>query len=136
MSPNTANKPSLRWHEARITRGEQQGRTIGFPTVNLDDPTIMKSYHKGIYAARVLIENTLYCGALFYGPRLVLGETQDVLEIHILNFSQDVYGKKVRFAVLAYIREPANFSSLDDMKIQIQDDCASVQFVCLSDAAE
>lgn len=136
MSQNTANKPSLRWHEAQVIKGERQGRKIGFPTVNLDNPALMTSYPKGVYAARMEIEGVVYCGALYYGPRLVLGETNDVLEIHVLNFSQDVYGKTVRFAVLAYIRGVEDFPSLDALKIQLQDDCAGVQFICLCDAAK
>ena len=124
--------PQQSWHCARVLHGEKLGRTLGFPTLNLDNPDILQTFHKGVYATHVQINNHIYCGALYYGPRLVLKQTRTVLEIHILNFAGEVYGQTIKFTLLDYIREPQNFSSLEDLKRQLHNDCTRVKSICLS----
>ena len=70
----------------KVLHGDKIGRTLGFPTANLSPQSITTPLRHGIYAARVYIKNKEYRGALFYGPRLVIGESQVVLEIHIIDF--------------------------------------------------
>src|SRR5690242_2633767 len=103
-------------YKSIVLKGDQLGRTIGFPTLNLDASIMPKDFQQGIYACTVVIEGKQYKGALYFGPRLVVGETKDVLEIHVLDFSKEIYGKEVEFEIGKYIRPIANFASLQEMK--------------------
>ena len=76
-----------------ITRFKS-GRSIGFPTVNLDPRIIIDTYKEGIYASQVKYGGKIYLGALYLGPRLVKGEKNTILEIHILDFKKKFMGKK------------------------------------------
>lgn len=108
--------------KATVLTGERIGRTIGFPTINLDPQIFPDNYQTGIYAARVYYEGKSYMGALYFGPRLVRNETQNVLEIHILDFDHDVYGQTIEFEVVERIRDIKNFDSLDALKTEISHD--------------
>ncbi len=108
--------------KATVLTGEKIGRTIGFPTINLDPDVIPDNYQTGIYAAWVYYKGQSYMGALYFGPRLVKNETQNVLEIHILDFDQDVYGQALEFEIADRIRDIKNFDSLDALKTEILND--------------
>lgn len=116
------------WHKGIVLQGQKVGRSIGFSTINLD-PQIVASIllEHGVYASRVKYGDIHYSGALYLGPRLILGETVTVLEIHILNFDQDIYGQLVDFQVLDFIRPPENFYSLESLKKQIQEDIVAIK---------
>jgi len=118
------------WLKGTILHGDQTGRTIGFPTINLD-PTIIDSnidsLEKGVHAAWVKIHDTLYKGALYFGPRIVKNETHNVLEIHVLDFDKEVYGETVMFEIINFVRPIMNFDSIEELKDQIKKDITSVK---------
>lgn len=118
------------WLEGKILHGDQTGRTIGFPTLNLD-PTIIDSnidsLDKGVHAAWVKLHNTLYKAALYFGPRVIKNESHNVLEIHVLDFDDEVYGESVTFQLMHFVRPVMNFDSLEELKDQIKKDIASVE---------
>lgn len=110
-----------------VLAGEKIGRTIGFPTINLDPHVLPDTYQTGIYAAWVYHEGQSYMGALYFGPRLVRNEEQNVLEIHILNFNQDIYGQSLEFEIVERIRDIKNFDSLDALKTEIANDICLIK---------
>ena len=114
------------WYKGIVLTGEQTGRTIGFPTVNLDPSIIPPDTRKGVYGARVKHKDTAYMGALYYGPRLVKNETHDVLEIHIIGFAKEIYGEEIEFQIEKYIRGVLNFISMELLKKQLQEDVSSI----------
>ena len=115
------------WRKGTVMRGDQTGRTLGFPTVNFD-PSLAHDIKKpGVYAADVVIHETHYRGALYYGPRLTLGEKRRVLEIHLLDFSGDIYGQIVQFRVGAFVRPPMDFTSEGALKDRLADDILAVR---------
>lgn len=66
------------WFTGTVIRGDQVGRTLNFPTANLD-PTLLAHIEKeGVYAAKVRLGSRNYRGALYLGPRITLGETKRV----------------------------------------------------------
>ncbi|MBI2430520.1 MAG: riboflavin kinase [Candidatus Levybacteria bacterium] len=107
--------------------GNKQGRTLGFPTLNLNVTAVPKDQRQGVFAALVKYEKKFYKAALFFGPRIVLGETQPVLEIHILDFSGSLYNKIISFQIHDFIREVKNFSRLNEMKKQIENDVKKIR---------
>ena len=109
-------------YKSIVHKGDQLGRTIGFPTLNLDIDVLTKNFDEGVYASTIIIDDKQYKGMLYIGPRLVVGETKKVLEINVFDFDKDVYGKEVSFAIEKYIRGISNFSSMEDMKKQLEKD--------------
>lgn len=107
------------WYKGTVIEGKKEGRLIGFPTVNLATNILPKTVVHGIYGCVVKINGALYPGVLFYGPRLVKNETEPVLEIHILDFSNDLYGKEIAFCLTSYIRAVKNFTSMEDLSREI-----------------
>lgn len=115
------------WREGVVIHGDQLGRTLGFPTANLDPSLAHDITRDGIYAAEVLVGETSYRGTLYLAPRLTLGETKRVLEIYLLDFSGDLYGQTIRFCVGQFIRPPQNFDSTKALKKQLADDIVAVR---------
>lgn len=71
----------------------------------------------------------LFQGALFYGERKVLDENTLVLEIFLLDFDQEIYGKYVEFRLVEYVRPVLDFSSFVEMKSQLKRDVVAVKTV-------
>jgi len=117
------------WYKTKVLPGAKNGRTIGFPTVNLDPHILISAFKEGIYASQVKYLGKTYVGALYLGPRLVKGEKNIILEIHILDFNKEIYGEEIMFSVGKFIREIMNFPSMQELKLQIEKDillCVSV----------
>ncbi len=110
------------WYNAKVLPGSKEGRSIGFPTVNLDPNILVDSFKEGIYASRVKYDGKIYLGALYLGPRLVKEEKNIILEIHILNFKKEIYGEEIEFEVGKYIREIMDFKTMEELKSQIEKD--------------
>lgn len=107
-----------------VLRGDQYGRTLGFPTANLDSSILAHVEKEGVYACRVHLGSENYRGALYLGPRIVLDETTRVLEIHIIDFNQEIYGQTISFELGAFIRPPMDFPNLTALKKQFASDIA------------
>ena len=117
------------WPKGKVIFGDKTGRTIETPTINLD-PNLMPSPERnrpGVYGCLVKVDNAIYRGALYFGPRLVKNEEENVLEIFILDFSKNIYNQTVQFVVKSFIRSPKNFDSLEEMKKTIRRDVAQIE---------
>ncbi len=113
-------------HTAIVLQGQKIGRTIGFPTINLDPTILPENFKEGVYAAVVKYENSIYEAALFFGARKIHNETNTVLEIYILDFDKEIYGEEITFQIKDFIRGVQNFNSLEEMKKQIQKDIEQI----------
>lgn len=105
--------------EGVVKKGAQVGRTIGFPTANIsyskDIVKIPFGVYKAVYDGKDAIVN--------WGMRPTVHNIKEpVVEIHILNFDNDLYGKNIRVEIVKRIREEKRFSNLDELKIQIEKD--------------
>ena len=112
-----------------VREGKKLGRTIGSPTVNMqfEKGVIVPKY--GVYATKVCLEDgSVYLGVTNVGIRPTVENTDNVnAETYILNFSGDLYGKKMRIEFHKFIRPEMKFANVDELKAQIQRDAASVQ---------
>lgn len=113
----------LRWFSAKVIEGKKLAQKIGYPTLNLDAPELLKGKKEGVYAALVKIKGKQYKGLLYFGPRLILGEKENVLEIFVFDLHQEIYGEKVQFQIVKYLRGVLNFSNFDSFKEQLEIDC-------------
>ncbi len=115
------------WRKSVVLSGDQYGRTLGFPTANLDAAVLSHVEKEGVYACQVRLGKQFYRGALYLGPRIVLRETKRVLEIHILDFDQEIYGETLSFQLGPFIRPPMDFDNTDELKAQFSRDVAAVR---------
>ncbi|CAN1576161.1 RibF FAD synthase [Spirosomataceae bacterium] len=113
-----------------VVKGRQLGRTIGFPTANIQ---VQKKYKlipkNGVYATQVFLRNKQYRGIMNIGNRPTvegLGRTQ---EVHIFEFSDDIYGETIKVEILEFIREETKFDNIGDLIKQIELDCQSAKSI-------
>ena len=105
-----------------VMHGERLGRTLGFPTANLALGR-KTSPIGGIFAARVTGAGDGSRGAAAYvGRRPAVGGVQLVLEVHLLDFTGDLYGRQLKVEFLERLREDRHFDSLDALRAQMQED--------------
>jgi riboflavin kinase/FMN adenylyltransferase len=115
--------------EGVVVKGDQRGRLMGFPTANLEAAKRVLPPN-GVYACAVDIEGVgvglpavMNCGVR---PTLGAGLRHQI-EAHILDFDRDIYGAKIRFHVLRYLRSELRFSGLDALTTQISADVAAAR---------
>lgn len=111
------------WHKATVVKGKQLAQKLGFPTLNLDNPYLLAGNKEGVYTCEVKIKGNLYNGVLYYGPRLILSETKEVLEIFVFDFNEKIYKEKINFRLGEFIRKAKNFPNLEAFKRQLRLDC-------------
>lgn len=110
----------------RVIKGDQIGRTLGYPTANIEIDSIHKLIPAdGIYAVRVQHSEQVYTGMLYIGNRPTIDGTKKVIEVNIFNFQKDIYGESLTIEFQAFIRGDLKFNSLDELKLQMQADKVS-----------
>ncbi len=106
----------------RVAHGDERGRTIGFPTANIYLHRRATPVY-GVYA--VLMSGPglkLWPGIANVGRRPTVDGVREQLEVHLLDFQGDLYGKHVKVDFLRYLRPERRFESLDALRLQIQKD--------------
>jgi riboflavin kinase/FMN adenylyltransferase len=106
----------------KVQRGEQRGRTIGFPTLNLDAPPRKLLPPDGVYA--VVVETPLgrFGGMMNQGHRPTFDDGRRLIEVHLFGFSGDLYDRQVRIEWSAPIREIRRFDGVAALRQQLEDD--------------
>lgn len=123
--------------EGRVRRGRQLGRTIGFPTANVDLGEAIRPAH-GVYSIRAGIDDggamRWHDGVANLGVRpTVDGETL-VLEAHLFDFDGDLYGRYLRVAFVDHLRPEMKFDGIDALKAQIAEDSRQAHELLLARA--
>jgi len=107
----------------KVVKGRQIGRTIGFKTANLNYPNELVKLPDGVYAVEVEVKDKKYIGVANYGSNpTITDDTKKLLEVHILNFDEDIYGEFIKVNFLDKIRDEKKFQSLTELKEQITKD--------------
>lgn len=111
----------------RVVQGQQLGRALGFPTANLKLPSDKFLPQRGVYSVWVLgvggTPEQALPGVLNLGIRPTIGGLIPTVEVHLLAWSGDLYGKTLNLLLQEYLRPEQKFSSLDALKTQIHHDC-------------
>jgi riboflavin kinase/FMN adenylyltransferase len=105
----------------RVIRGFQRGRTIGFPTANLP-PRADLLLPNGVYAVRVDIDKQEVPGVANIGLNPTFGVNKRTLEVHLFNFSGDLYGRRLSVGFVERLRGEQKFPSVEELVKQIQKD--------------
>ncbi|MCR5666996.1 MAG: bifunctional riboflavin kinase/FAD synthetase [Eubacterium sp.] len=111
-----------------VKKGKQIGRTIGVPTINIYPPADKLLPKDGGYASRVTVKGKTYYGITNIGKNPTVSTDGDrVVETHIFDFEEDIYGEEVKVELLEFIREEKKYASLDALKRQIELDIKNVK---------
>ena len=104
-----------------VVAGNRMGRTIGFPTANMQLYEPLKLVPgDGVYAVDVEVTGNVFKGMCNIGTRPTVGGTSRTIETHILDFSEDIYGLPLRLRFLRRIRDERKFPSLDALRQQLE----------------
>jgi len=105
---------------AKVIRGDQIGRQIGFPTANL---AVEEKYKlipsDGIFAAKVYINNKAYTGMAYIGSRPTISGMTRNIEVNIFDFDADIYNQLIKMEFHHFIRDDIKFGSLDELTKQL-----------------
>ena len=107
-----------------VVSGNRIGRTLGFPTANMELYDPLKAVPgNGVYQVDVSVCGNSYKGVCNIGvrPTIGIGGTR-VIETHILDFNEDIYGLDIRINFLRHIRAERKFDSLEELKLRLQKD--------------
>lgn len=111
----------------RVIDGDKRGRTIGFPTANLELEQSVRP-PRGVYAARTTVDGLdgTWLTLVNIGRRPTFHDDQpDLVEAHLLEFSGDLYGRRLRLDFLSRIRDEQSFAGIEELKAQIARDRAT-----------
>ena len=106
-----------------VVHGNHLGSKIGIPTINLIPPADKLLPKNGVYITRVEVDHRIYHGVTNVGVKpTICGERRVGVETHILDFDEDIYERQVCVTFLEHIRDEIKFSSVDELKMQMQQD--------------
>ena len=115
--------------EGEVIHGNHLGRTIGFPTANLDLNDKEKILpREGVYAVDVEVEGQSYKGMTYIGKRPTIASNgEQRVEVNIFDFDKDIYGEQLRIEFTDFLRPDIRFDNLDQLKTQLaQDRCDAI----------
>lgn len=106
-----------------VVKGNQLGRTINFPTANIEIPEDYKLIPKnGVYVVTVNVNNQTVIGMMNIGVKPTLGENKLSIEVHLLDFDADIYNQKIQVHILEKLREEQKFESFQALQVQLEKD--------------
>ncbi|MEO8568163.1 MAG: riboflavin kinase, partial [Ginsengibacter sp.] len=117
--------------EGTVVEGNKLGRTLGYPTANIEIPDNSKLIPaNGVYAVEVSVKNdesdlknnVHHPGMMNIGIRPTVGGTKRIIEVNIFNFNKSIYSKTIRVYIKNYIRPEIKFDGLEALKTQLSED--------------
>jgi riboflavin kinase/FMN adenylyltransferase len=107
----------------KVVKGKQLGRTIGFPTANIQIDEEYKLIPKnGVYIVKSTISDKTYFGMMNIGTRPTVDGKNLTIEVYFFDFEKDIYDISITVSILDRIRDEKKFDSFDDLKKQIEKD--------------
>lgn len=107
----------------KVVEGKKIGRTIGFPTANIQINESYKLLPKnGVYIVSSKIKNIDYFGMMNIGNNPTLGKNEQSIEVHFFDLKEDIYNENLQISILEKIREEHKFNSLTELQAQLEKD--------------
>jgi len=107
--------------DGTIVEGRKRGQAIGFPTANMSTENELIPPH-GVYATTMTIDGIVHAGVTNIGVRPTFNDTEPTIETHLLHYSGDLYGRRVRLSFVQRLRDERRFDSVDALRAQIDAD--------------
>jgi riboflavin kinase/FMN adenylyltransferase len=107
--------------DGTVVEGRKRGQTIGFPTANMATENELIPPH-GVYATTMTIDGIVHAGVTNIGVRPTFNETETTIETHLLRYSGDLYGRRVRLSFVQRLRDERRFDTVDALCAQIEAD--------------
>ena len=123
-----ANKMLGYYHKiyGLVVQGDKRGRELGFPTINLELKDIIVPKY-GIYSCMIKVLSSdfqdIYKGVASIGTKPTFGKNEANCEVHIFDFSESIYNKKVIVSLVKFQRDEIKYESIEKLKIQMKKDC-------------
>ncbi len=116
-------------YNTNTRKGFGRGKTLGFPTVNMEIPKELTDAKRGIYAAQVTIEGTTHDVALYFGPPITFGVTTEQLEAYFIDehIPEIAPATALSCTHVAFIREVQAFPDSESLIAQMHDDVTAVR---------
>lgn len=111
----------------RVKTGNQIGRKIGFPTANIEYPTLQLTPKEGVYITDVTVLGKTYRAITNVGEKPTVGEEHRNIETAILDFCDNIYGEIIKIEFLKYIRDIKKFETLDALSLQLESDAETAR---------
>jgi riboflavin kinase/FMN adenylyltransferase len=122
-----------RWFvRGEVRHGEKRGRQLGFPTANIRLPDDNRLRH-GIYAVRAGLEGRAHGGVASFGRRPTFDNGAPLLEVHLFDYSGDLYGRTLDIEFLAWIRGEERFASAEALVARMDLDAAQARTALAQD---
>ena len=106
-----------------VVKGRQLGRTINFPTANLElDGKYLLPEMNGVYVTKIKVNNKIYKSItnIGYNPTVSAEKNKKFIETYILDFDEDIYGEKIEIYFYEFLRKEKKFESFDHLKEQLK----------------
>ena len=110
-----------------VVKDRGVGRTLGFPTANVEYPKEKYPIKQGVYETRVCINGKEYKAITNYGNRPTFENDAIITETYIDGFSGELYGKGLKIRFIRYLREIARFESAEALQAQLKEDIRRVR---------
>jgi riboflavin kinase / FMN adenylyltransferase len=107
--------------EGLIVEGYRRGQSLGVPTANLDCGQQLVPAD-GVYAGRSTLNGATYPAAISIGTMPTFGQNQRQVEVHLVGFSGDIYGRTIQVEMLDWLRDQRKFSGVEELKRQLARD--------------
>lgn len=116
-----------------VVKGQMLGRTIGFPTANIQVEEYKLIPKDGVYAVKVRVSGKEYPGMLNIGhrPTVNKGAPKKTIEVHLLDFNSDIYDCTVEVEFIKRLRDEVKFPNLEELKNQLSKDMIQVKEILL-----
>ena len=105
-----------------VVHGRGIGRTIGFPTANINMPEGLVVPRDGVYLSKVIVEGMVFYGITNIGAKPTVDVEDKNIETYIKDYKGDIYGKSIEVQFLKRIRDIQRFESIEDLKKQLEKD--------------
>ena len=111
----------------KVVKDRGVGKTLGFPTANVDYPEDKLKIKEGVYETRVAVDGKAYKGITNFGARPTFANETKRLETHLDGFDGDLYGREIKIEFVKYLREIKKFDNVDGLKRQLESDVLKIR---------
>ncbi|TVR15568.1 MAG: bifunctional riboflavin kinase/FAD synthetase [Balneolaceae bacterium] len=113
-----------------VVHGDKRGKTIGYPTANIQVRNSRKIIPKrGVYAVWIRVDGSYHAGMMNIGIRPTFEGDAETLEVNIFDFDTDIYGKDIQIQFVERLRDEKSFNGLEELKNQLAGDKRNAQIV-------